>query len=64
MAGITENGTIKVKLLGSKNEYLSYPVNGLLTITETGTDGSIIQATFRTEGGCPVRADRPVFIYE
>ena len=64
MAGICENGSIRVSLLGSHNTYITYPVYGILTILETGNDNSIINAIFQEEGGAPVVVKRPTFLYQ
>lgn len=52
-----------VTLYKSDNTYLTYPVNGKITILETGTDGRIIRAVFQTNSGGPVVIDHPDFEY-
>lgn len=52
-----------VTLYNSDNTYLTYPVNGKITILETGTDGRIIRAVFQKNSGGPVVIDHPDFEY-
>lgn len=52
-----------VTLYKSDNTYLTYPVNGRITILETGTDGRIIRAIFQMNSGGPVVVDHPDFEY-
>ena len=62
---------LKVTLTGGGNEYLKYPVNGILELFEIGIHHEIISAVFRVarpEGigisyGAPVRVAAPQFVY-
>lgn len=58
---------IFVKLVSSKNTYITYPAHGLLEILEFGSTGSIIVARFRqeTDGklGAAVEVRDAVFEY-
>lgn len=68
MAGIC-GLNLRVTMVGSDNEYLSYPCNGIIQILETGTDESIISAVFRRKDedgflNCPVVVKHPRFEYK
>ena len=60
--------SLVVNLMSSENDYLSYPVKGVITINEQGTDLSVSIAVFRhlkEDGslGAPVVTKNPVFTY-
>ena len=59
---------LKVRLLNSDNEYLTYPALGVIEIQEIGVTNEIINAVFRQIGkdgrlGAPVEVRNPTFIY-
>lgn len=58
-----------VTLTGSENEYLTYPVKGVIRFCEQGMDLSIIYAVFHRmddEGrlGPPVTVSKPKFTFD
>lgn len=64
--GITHNFAQVVTLLSGENHYLTFPVKGVLIISEQGTDLSILTAVFlkmETDGtlGAPVNVKNPIF---
>lgn len=61
--------SLPVTLTGSDNEYLKYPVRGVLTMLEQKTDlrmGATIFNRLLEDGSLdvPVRVSNPKFIYE
>lgn len=53
---------MNVTLTSSHNKCLTYPCSGELHITEIGTFGQIITATFQLPGKAPVRVKNPEYV--